>query len=288
MSIRIPGEFPRVNNIAIFDLDGTLADDRRRRKLLPPRFLTRELPPPADCEYDAYHADCLNDPLINGTLVEFHRAQGHFIAFVTARPERFLHDTAEWIARHFPDLPNFTILMRPDGDERHSPELKLDLVSKAFNIYTLDLTSVDGPAEDRSAWQRIVAVYDDREDVLKAFAAAGVPSSRLSLIKLPELDAKAAARSPADCLAAGVALFKQRNLTYREAYIGFGDVMAALYPDGIKVSGPERFAELGILVQIVSKITRMTGNADLAIHRDSVSDLKVYAAMLESLLERHS
>lgn len=266
------------NKIAIFDLDGTLADDRRRRKLLPLSFTGKavETPPPADEEFDAYHADCLNDPLVNGTLVEFHRSSGHFIAFVTARPERFLHDTAEWINRHFPDLPNFTILMRPNGDTRHSPELKVALIEEAFDMAT------------EHHWERVVAAYDDRSDVLQAFAKAGVPSSRCSLIKLPELDNKVAARSPADCLEAGVALFRQRNKTYREAYIAFGDVMAALYPEGISISGADRFAELGILVQIVSKITRMTGNKDLAIHRDSVSDLKVYAAMLESLLERNS
>lgn len=134
----------------------------------------------------------------------------------------------------------------------------------------------------------IVAIYDDRKDVLEAFARCMVPSSRLSHIKLPELAHKAAAPSPADCLANGVALFKQRNQTYREAYIGFGDVMAALYPEGLTVSGPDRFAELGVLIQIVSKVTRMTGNKDMAIHLDSVRDLKVYAAMLESLLERNA
>jgi hypothetical protein len=32
----------------------------------------------------------------------------------------------------------------------------------------------------------------------------------------------------------------------------------------------------------------MTGNKDMAIHLDSVRDLKVYAAMLESLLERNA
>lgn len=262
----------RANKIAIFDLDGTLADDRRRRKLLPPRSVSE----PKDEDYDAYHADCLNDPAINTTMVELHRSQGHFIAFVTARPQRYLHDTADWIYRHFPDLPNFTILMRPNGDERPSPELKVALVEEAFDMAT------------EHHWERVVAAYDDRSDVLQAFTKAGVPASRCSLIKLPQLDGKAAARSPADCLQAGVALFKQRNHTYREAYIAFGDVMAALYPDGINISGADRFAELGILVQIVSKITRMTGNKDLAIHRDSVSDLKVYAAMLESLLERNS
>lgn len=266
----------RADKIAIFDLDGTLSDDRRRRKLLPPRFLTNELPAPKDEDYDAYHADCLNDPVINRLLVEFHRASGHFIAFVTARPQRFLHDTAEWINRHFPDLPNFTIIMRPNGDERPSPQLKVALVGEAFGL--------DAPHH----WERVIAAYDDRKDVLEAYFMAGVPSSRCSLITLPEQDAKAAARSPADCLEAGVALFRQRNKTYREAYIAFGDVMAALYPEGINISGADRFAELGILVQIVSKITRMTGNKDLAIHRDSVSDLKVYAAMLESLLERNS
>jgi hypothetical protein len=272
-------------NIAIFDLDGTLADDRRRRKLLPARFLTNELPAPKDADYDAYHADCLNDPVVNATIVEFHRAAGHFILFVTARPERFKMDTAEWINRHFPDLPNFSILLRPDGDETPSPALKTRLVGEWL---VRDFLPV-APVDDVIALEPlIVAVYDDRKEVLEAFALAGVPGSRMTHIKLPELPHKAAAPSPADCLANGVALFKQRNQTYREAYIGFGDVMAALYPEGLNVAGPDRFAELGVLIQIVSKVTRMTGNKDMAIHLDSVRDLKVYAAMLESLLERNA
>ena len=136
-------------NIVIFDLDGCIADDRRRLPLLP------ENPTSCTC-YDAYHADCLNDPVINRGEVDLSINWRRHIVFLTARPRKVMPSTVDWLAKHFPRLDQFTLLMRPNDDLRLAPELKCDLFERKG-----------------LAWSHVVAAYDDREDVLKAYIQRG-------------------------------------------------------------------------------------------------------------------
>lgn len=249
--------------IAIFDLDGTLCDDRRRRPLLPAVHSP-------DADYDAYHAGCAYDPVVEDMqqAVRDHRDMGHRIVFITARPIAYVLPTLEWLDIHLGRLPHSCLLMRPDDDHTPSPELKVRLFELNFH------------------WEDVVAAYDDREDVLRAFQAKGVSTENLTLVEVvtDEEEEVEEGPSPADCLIEGVELFQQRNGTYRAAYLKFGDVMHALYPDGISAQGPQQMAELGLLIQIVSKVTRNSGAPAGEMHLDSIADLKVYAAMLESVL----
>jgi hypothetical protein len=252
--------------IAIFDLDGTLCDDRRRRPLLPAVH-------GPDADYDAYHAGCAYDPVVEDMrqAVFDHRDMGHRILFITARPCTYMDETVAWIDTYVGRLSNFCLLMRPEGDHTPSPALKVRLFEEDFE------------------WKDVVAAYDDREDVLRAFQAKGVSTENLTLVEVltdaAVEEEEEEGPSPADCLIEGVALFDSRNTQYRAAYLKFGDVMHALYPDGISAQGPEQMAELGLLVQIVSKVTRNSGAPAGEMHLDSIADLKVYAAMLESVLK---
>jgi hypothetical protein len=89
--------------------------------------------------------------------------------------------------------------------------------------------------------------------------------------------------SAADNLARGADTFRERNILYGNNYKRFGNVMRALFPDGLPVASVDEWNRLGILIQCVSKLTRYIENLDDGGHKDSAHDLMVYAAMLEEL-----
>lgn len=90
--------------------------------------------------------------------------------------------------------------------------------------------------------------------------------------------------SPADLLQQSVETFKQRAEVYGDNYKRFGKIMALLIPAGTEiVANPEALNRLGLLVQIVSKLTRYCENFNKGGHDDSLNDISVYAAMLRSL-----
>ncbi len=78
-------------------------------------------------------------------------------------------------------------------------------------------------------------------------------------------------------------LFQARNTAYGDDYKHFGDLMAAFFPDGLTVAGPEAFARLGVFVQCASKMGRYAKNLQAGGHTDSAFDLINYAAMLTEL-----
>ncbi len=92
-------------------------------------------------------------------------------------------------------------------------------------------------------------------------------------------------------LESGATTYRERNKQYGDSYYKFGKVMAELFPDGFIFAGansldPKKAAHdwnrLGILVQIVSKLTRYSNDFSKP-HHDSIHDIMVYAAMLQEL-----
>lgn len=233
--------------IAIFDLDGCLADDRRRRYLLPKHGT-------CDADYEAYHADCGNDPVANMELVEAHREAGCHLLFITSRPQKFLATTHGWLIKHFNLGDRFTLLMRPDGDRRRSRELKLALfVAEGFR------------------WEDVVAAYDDRPDVLAAYAAAGAAGAKLTT----------AGPTVAGILREMGDTFEQRNAVYGDNYKMVGPIMRILFPAGIPATllGSDQFHlfELKVVKLARFAISGLT-------HVDSIHDDAVYSAMIEHIL----
>lgn len=84
-------------------------------------------------------------------------------------------------------------------------------------------------------------------------------------------------------------VYKQRQEVYGDCHKKFGEVMVVLFPTGIceyyKEVNPsvEHYSRVGILVQIISKLTRYAQNFDKGGHDDSLQDLVVYATMLREL-----
>jgi len=178
----------------IFDLDGCIADDRRRRPLL-------------TSGYDSYHSDMINDPVANREMVEraFHVKDCRLV-FLTARPEKWAQHTCQWILRAFPFLavPDFDLIMRKNDDHRGSVALKTAVVKTLGGA------------------RRVRAFYDDRDDVVSAMRALGIDAQ---VLKLP-VDAS-------DILAEMGTTFAERNAVYRDNYLRVAPVIRALWPTGV-------------------------------------------------------
>ena len=93
-------------------------------------------------------------------------------------------------------------------------------------------------------------------------------------------------KTPADLLQQSVESFRQRAEIYGDNYKQFGKAMLALFPNGPQIKSSndvENWNRLGLLVQIVSKLTRYCENFHKGGHDDSLNDISVYAAMLRHI-----
>ncbi|MFF6996842.1 hypothetical protein ACFY93_18080 [Streptomyces sp. NPDC008313] len=101
--------------LAVFDLDGTLADTAHRQ-----RFLQR-----APRDWDAFFAAAPQDPpLAEGVGLALAHARECEIVYLTGRPERCHRDTEEWLAAR--GLPGGRVWMRRDNDRRPARRTKLE------------------------------------------------------------------------------------------------------------------------------------------------------------------
>ena len=87
---------------------------------------------------------------------------------------------------------------------------------------------------------------------------------------------------PDAILEAAAATFRERNAVYKDNYIKVGQIMAILFPDGITLKNTADFTKWHLFELMIVKVTRFV-NGDLE-HHDSIRDIAVYAAMIESLL----
>lgn len=76
--------------------------------------------------------------------------------------------------------------------------------------------------------------------------------------------------------------YRTRNRVYGNNYKRFGAIMHALYPDGIQLDTPHQHNRFGIILQMISKLSRYVTDP-LAGHIDSIHDMGVYCFMLEEL-----
>ncbi|MER7687303.1 hypothetical protein [Streptomyces sp. NPDC097610] len=105
--------------LAVFDLDGTLADSAHRQ-----RFLERK---PRD--WDAFFAAAPQDPpLAEGVALALRSTQECEVVYLTGRPERCRRDTVEWLAAQ--GLPEGRVWMRRNDDRRPARHTKLDVLRR--------------------------------------------------------------------------------------------------------------------------------------------------------------
>ena len=130
----------------LVDLDDTLADARWREPLW------------GNWEefYKEAHLDLPILPVVR--MVRAMAGSGLRIVIVTAREERWRPLTVAWLVAQ--GIYAQEVRMRPEGDFSPSPELKVRMVEDLLEAGLVEL------------------VIDDREDVLQAFRALGIPTLR--------------------------------------------------------------------------------------------------------------
>lgn len=130
--------------LAVFDVDGVLADVRHRLHHVESR----------PKRWDAFFAAAVDDPpLAQGVQLALASAEDCEVVYVTGRPERCRADTLAWFARN--GLPEGQLAMRGERDRRPARQAKLQLLQ-------------------RLAVDRVVAVVvDDDLQVCAAYERAG-------------------------------------------------------------------------------------------------------------------
>ena len=133
-----------VRPLAVFDVDGVLADVRHRLHHVERR----------PKNWDAFFAAALDDPpLAQGVQLARASAEDCDVVYVTGRPERCRADTLAWFARH--GLPTGELRMRDDRDRRPARLAKPGLLRRL------------------AAGRPVAVVVDDDAQVCDAYEAAG-------------------------------------------------------------------------------------------------------------------
>ncbi|MEU1279716.1 hypothetical protein [Streptomyces sp. NPDC005805] len=105
--------------LAVFDLDGTLADTAHRQ-----HFLERS---PRD--WTGFFAAAPEDPpLAEGVRLCREAARECEVVYLTGRPERCRRDTLDWLAAR--ELPEGRVFMRGNADRRPARRTKLEILRR--------------------------------------------------------------------------------------------------------------------------------------------------------------
>jgi hypothetical protein len=86
-----------------------------------------------------------------------------------------------------------------------------------------------------------------------------------------------------ELMESALATFRDRRSSYGNSIDKFGEVMHALFPQGLGIDGPQQWAWLGLMVQVVHKLTRYSNSYYDQSSHDSIHDLGVYAFLLQEL-----
>ncbi|MGH8861372.1 MAG: hypothetical protein ACRDVG_09100 [Jatrophihabitantaceae bacterium] len=135
--------------LAVFDIDGVVADVRHRL-----HHLRRD--PPRRPAWHRFFDDAHTDPLLpEGAELVADLAARHEIVWLTGRPEWLRDVTGDWLEQH--RLPGTELHMRSHGDYRPARIYKLGVL-------------------DRLAGRGIAALVDDDAEVVDAAMRAGYPA----------------------------------------------------------------------------------------------------------------
>lgn len=145
--------------VIIFDMDGTLSDDSKRK-----HYVTGEVK-----DYDSYFAEGRHDPInpkVVNRLIELWN-EGFRISIITGRPDRYAMDTVRWL--HEKGILQFV----SDITMRHSHSY--------INHVDYKLAAVGLLA---SAGWTITQMYDDSRTVKAKFSELNMPFEVIDLNKV--------------------------------------------------------------------------------------------------------
>jgi phosphoglycolate phosphatase-like HAD superfamily hydrolase len=110
----------------VFDIDGVLADNRHRFKLIES----------APKDWDAYYEMMSLDPLHEEmAAVFFDLSRANSVFLCTGRPQKYRAATKAWFEKNDMWEGVYRLFMRPDGDMRPNPDLKEDMAKLLHRDY---------------------------------------------------------------------------------------------------------------------------------------------------------
>jgi hypothetical protein len=265
--------------VVIFDLDGCISDDTARAGLRQEAkaaagAVSQEL-------WLEYNEAAPEDPPAHVDVVR-ELAKRCDVAILTARPEACKFATIAWLEEH--DIPWDWLLMRPENCDLTSPELKAQLQLAVLS------TKLAATGRDLSC---VVMACDDREDVLMAYAAAGLDKSKLLQVKATALfpvepilsllqdRPRQDRRTAANILDEMASTYRERNAVYGDNFRMVGQMMKVLFPEGI----PKELLHSDHFHLFELKLVKLSRFAISGLsHVDSIHDDGVYSAMIEQIL----
>jgi len=90
-------------------------------------------------------------------------------------------------------------------------------------------------------------------------------------------------KKPDELLIEASKTFQEKQAVYGDNYKKYGKTIDGFFPNGVTCSTIDDHNRFGILVQIITKLTRYCENFSKGGHDDSLNDISVYAAMLRSI-----
>ncbi len=135
-----------MSDLAVFDIDGVLADVTHRLHHLQAR----------PQRWERFFTEADRDPLLDEGAERLRAALGERdVVYLTGRPERTRRLTERWLAAH--DLPTGPLIMREDDDHRPARYMKREVLRKLATT------------------REIVSVLDDDPSVVDLLADDGWP-----------------------------------------------------------------------------------------------------------------
>lgn len=104
--------------LAVFDLDGTLADTAHRQHFLEG----------ARRDWKGFFSAAVHDPPLAEGIRLVAGMRDCEVVYLTGRPERCRRDTLAWLARH--GLPEGRVYMRRNDDRRPARRTKLEILKR--------------------------------------------------------------------------------------------------------------------------------------------------------------
>ena len=94
------------------------------------------------------------------------------------------------------------------------------------------------------------------------------------------------AKSTEAILESMLATFKERNAVYKDNHKNVANVMMGFFPMGVQLVTAKDFQRFHLFELMVVKLTRFCNSG--LLHEDSVHDAAVYAALIESLIDKQT
>lgn len=153
-----------------------------------------------------------------------------------------------------------------------------------YKVYEMDVGGT-GASPMADAYATATAAATPTADDFSSMVTATLDLSAFDFVEFSDLEPKepSSEKFVPMALRSAANLYEERNAIYGDNYKRFGATMLSLFPDGLTLNDAANWNRLGILVQMVAKLTRYAPNFNRGGHNDSLDDLTVYSMMLMEL-----